>query len=246
MEKKDEIRKFGTGGFLTLKELGEKEFLEEIFPEKKDNRFIHAEHIYNRIWGKEGKLKRECAYKSSIDLRLGREVFLSTKKEPINIEKDDTAVTINPGEFALLQTLEKIYIPVYLMAFISVRYSYKKKGLINVSGFHVDPGYEGYITFSVYNAGPSSVVLRYGDSVFTIFFATLTQSVDVARRDVPEVLIKGYTNRIPSSDIEEIKGPPISLPQLDERLTKVESNLKWLIAILIAFFGAALAAIFAK
>ena len=49
----------------------------------------------------------------------------------------------------------------------------KFRGLVNVSGFHVDPGYRGQLTFSVFNAGPVPVHLKRGQPIFLIWYASL-------------------------------------------------------------------------
>ena len=46
-------------------------------------------------------------------------------------------------------------------------------GLVNVSGFHVDPGYKGRLKFAVYNAGGSDIKLTRGDAIFLIWFSEL-------------------------------------------------------------------------
>ena len=48
------------------------------------------------------------------------------------------------------------------MAFISIKAKLKFRGLVNVSGFHIDPGYRGKIIFAVFNAGPQPILLRRG------------------------------------------------------------------------------------
>lgn len=55
--------------------------------------------------------------------------------------------TIPKGQFALLITEEIVKVPNNALAFISFKAKYKYKGLINVSGFHVDPGWYGKLTF---------------------------------------------------------------------------------------------------
>jgi len=67
---------------------------------------------------------------------------------------------IPPGQFAYLLTEEVVRIPSSAMGFISLKFGVKGPGLINVSGFHVDPGYWGRLVFSVYNAGPSEARLQ--------------------------------------------------------------------------------------
>ena len=66
---------------------------------------------------------------------------------------DSGNITIPPGQFALLLTEETVKVPDQAIAFISMKAKWKFRGLVNVSGFHVDPGFEGRLKFSVYNAG---------------------------------------------------------------------------------------------
>lgn len=108
-------------------------------------------------------------------LSLGDEVFstdsTSRKKQVLTQPKEQ--ITINPGQFALLLTLETVRIPKNKIAFISIKASIKLKGLVNVSGFHVDPGFKGKLVFSVYNAGSSPVSLIRGEECFLIWFSDL-------------------------------------------------------------------------
>ena len=104
------------------------------------------------------------------ELALGNEVFRtdssSQKKE--FLDRDNEQVVINPGQFALLLTYEQVNIPIDKIAFISIKAGIKLKGLINVSGFHVDPGFSGKLVFSVYNAGSSQISLMKGNPCFLI------------------------------------------------------------------------------
>jgi dCTP deaminase len=109
------------------------------------------------------------------ELSLGNEVFRTDskdkKKEILKIDKEQ--VTINPGQFALLLTEETVNIPLDKIAFISIKAGIKLRGLINVSGFHVDPGFKGKLLFSVYNAGTSPISMEKGEPYFLIWFAEL-------------------------------------------------------------------------
>ena len=222
------VPEYPQGGFLTITDIGFR--AEELFP-------LHHREVEEIIWEKPRiKVKEEHGYKSSYDLHLGDEVAKSTKPEPMSLEKNNGVITIEPGEFALLHTYEKIHIPLDLMAFISLRFSVKKKGLINISGFHVDPGYNDHLVFSVYNAGSKPICLRYKDPIFMIFFATLTQPA-----------IRGYGSRpgksFKAGDIERLKGPALTLINLDDRLGKAEGQLKLLIALFITTLAAIIIAI---
>ena len=85
----------------------------------------------------------------------------------------DNLLRIRPGQFAFLMTLESVRVPEDALALISIRAGYKFKGLINVSGFHVDPGWDGKLLFSVYNAGPADVIVERGEPMFLIVYADL-------------------------------------------------------------------------
>lgn len=108
------------------------------------------------------------------ELALGDQVFL-TSDSPQEIRRiaEGGEIWIEPGQFALLLTEEYLKVPEHTIAFISIKAKMKWKGLVNVSGFHVDPGFQGKLLFSVYNAGSYRITLRRGEQYFPIWFAKL-------------------------------------------------------------------------
>lgn len=151
-----------------------------------------------------------------IDLRLGDEAFVSSQKGVQKLQGKDS-LTIEPGEFAFLLTLEHLELPLDLVGFISVKFTHKAKGLINVSGFHVDPGYKGHLIFSVYNAGPRPIMLRRGDAVFMIGLSKLTSKA-------PPRTGKGFTS-IEAEYGTFVMAPPVSVLQLDRRVAELDGRL---------------------
>jgi dCTP deaminase len=111
-------------------------------------------------------------------LRMG-EVYYRTGEREAGYEQKKTRLTakdcflIPPGQFAFLLSKETVKIPATAMAFISMRTGIKFQGLINVSGFHVDPGYDGKLIYAVYNASPSAIQICEGDPIFKIWFCDL-------------------------------------------------------------------------
>ena len=119
----------------------------------------------------------DCA---AYTLSIGPEVYVSPNDQTadpttVTIRKlsDGEAFTIPPGQFAFLLTEEVVSVPADALAFISIRAKTKFRGLVNVSGFHVDPGYCGQLTFAVFNAGPVPVHLKRGQPIFLIWYASL-------------------------------------------------------------------------
>lgn len=106
---------------------------------------------------------------SSIDcaaytLHVGDQVYVSpdyslsgAKERSKRQLKPGEAFAIPPGQFAFLLSDETVIVPDDALAFISIKARQKLAGMINISGFHVDPGYEGKLLFSVLNAGPRSL-----------------------------------------------------------------------------------------
>lgn len=137
--------------------------------------------LKNLIETSNGILDPESVDCAAITLTVGNEVYITpnSEKDPSvkQILTDEKPQFIIPtGQFALLLTAEVVKVPTTALAFISFKAKYKFKGLINVSGFHVDPGWKGKLTFSVYNAGPTSIVLEKGAPFALIWYADLDKS----------------------------------------------------------------------
>lgn len=170
------------------------------------------------------------------ELSLGSQVFQTDSKPRVvkNLIKDEK-IYIEPGQFALLLTEEYVKIPENRIAFISIKAGVKFKGLVNVSGFHVDPGFEGKLLFSVYNAGPSSIVLSQGTQYFPIWFAELNESQNYEGSHEKQV-------KIPDAPVEALSQGELASPNvLSKRIEEVKhlkTKIEW---VVIALFTAVIA-----
>lgn len=147
-------------------------------------------------------------------------------------------VVIPPGQFALLLTEEKVALPATVMGFISLKSDPKFRGLINVSGFHVDPGFSGRLIFSVYNAGPSAIHLDRGDRLFQLWIADLSgENLEQYQREK-----SGYAD-IPSDLISKVSRERHSLQALSDRVDGLSFQVRLYtsvaagIATALALFG---------
>ena len=180
--------------------------------------------------------------KSNYTLHIGKEVYITPNGDPSKLGKDRQILLsenqyfeIPPGQFAFLLTKERVCTPLNVLAFISVRATYKFKGLVNVSGFHVDPGYNGHLVFAVFNAGPTTVTLSEGAACFHIWFADLDGNSN-------KITKPGY-DRIPADLVSEISDTNVSLSSLNSELSKlnIKVNAFSIVAtLIIGLFGAAL------
>jgi dCTP deaminase len=139
-------------------------------------------------------------------LRMG-EVYYRTGEREAGYEQKKTPLTpgasflIPPGQFAFLLSKETVKIPASAMALISMRTGIKFQGLINVSGFHVDPGYEGKLIYAVYNASPSAIQICEGDPIFKIWFCDLDDTSNYlfngkGLTDISTDMMKGMNKEI--------------------------------------------------
>ncbi len=105
---------------------------------------------------------------------MGAEAYVTGEKAKQMLEEHDQVI-VPPGQFAQLITEEQVRIPADALALISIKSKFKFWGLINVSGFHVDPGFDGKLIFSVYNAGVQDIVITRTTRIFLIWFAAMDQ-----------------------------------------------------------------------
>jgi dCTP deaminase len=124
-----------------------------------------------------------------------------------------------------------VAIPRNAIAFISIKSSIKFRGLVNVSGFHVDPGFEGHLKYSVFNAGSEDVVLQRGEAAFPIWFCNLDRET--------EKYNGAHANQvgITSADASSLQGEIASPGSLKRRLDRVDRRLRFMqsqIAVLLA------------
>lgn len=173
----------------------------------------------------------DCA---SYQLSVGGEAFVTSDKlDPtaaaaklVTVLSDcapDNMLRIAPGQFAFILTEERVEVPRNAIAFISMRAKYKFKGLINVSGFHVDPGWKGNLLFSIYNAGPQAVIMKRGDPLFLIVYADLD-------RDSAEIYngkAKGQSS-IKSELLSDLTGQVFSPKVLQTRLNETNAHVRYL------------------
>lgn len=157
------------------------------------------------------------------ELVLGSEVFITNERTKRTLIPGEQ-VSIPPGQFALLLTREELNIPNDVIAFISVRYTIKRKGLINVSGFHVDPGYCGRLKFAVYNAGSKNIVVSSGQRVFMVWFSNLNEPTpDPYENKAAE------QNEITTEDVMALQGDVASPATLKEEIDELKRNFHGLL-----------------
>jgi dCTP deaminase len=155
------------------------------------------------------------------ELGLGPEAFLTSDPTATKlIVKDGEQLVLPPGQFGLLLTEETVTIPSNAIGFISIKAGIKFCGLVNVSGFHVDPGFSGRLMFSVYNAGSHNIVLERKQRLFLLWFA------DLDRPTEPYFGEHSNQGGISPKDVMQIQGDIASPGQLKKDVLELERRLE--------------------
>ena len=174
----------------------------------------------------------DCA---AYTLAIGPEVYVSpsdqtTDPNTVTIRKlsKGEAFTVPPGQFGYLLTEEVVSVPADALAFISIRAKTKFRGLVNVSGFHVDPGYCGQLTFAVFNAGPLPVHLRRGRPIFLIWYASLDRETTfkkdgATRKGIDPEVVTAIAGELQSFARLSKKIQDV-YDDLDERVHKIKNS----------------------
>jgi dCTP deaminase len=191
--------------------------------------FWSGETIRQRLSTLIDKPDVNCIDGAAYALKVGPEYYVS----PTEADSDrDTrtvktlgageAFTIPAGRFALVLTEEIVTAPKNALGFFSIRSRVKWKGLVNVSGFHIDPGFSGRLTIAVYNAGPTPIHLRRGDPEFLIWFADLdalaSEKYARSSNEVRTQISTGVLNQSP--------GESESVPGLSAKIHSVDKTLQ--------------------
>lgn len=123
---------------------------------------------------------------ASYDLRLGAgfkypkpSVELNTFSSPIEyISEDSDEFVLFPHHFVLGTTMEYIILPDNISAFVEGRSSVGRMGLFIQNAGWVDPGFEGQITFELFNASDTPILLTAGTRIAQLVFAEMTEACD--------------------------------------------------------------------
>jgi dCTP deaminase len=190
----------------------------------------------------ESRVKR-CAY----EMGIGAEAFITSEPGGSPQLGPTDKVVVPPGQCGLLVTHEVVTVPCDAIAFISIRAGVKFRGLVNVSGFHVDPGFKGPLKFAVYNAGSQPIVLDQEEPVFLIWYCDLDDPTADLYPERPQT-----KSIITSEDVMKIQGDVASPAELkkkidelkagyDQRILSIEKEQNivraLLIALIIVFLG---------
>jgi dCTP deaminase len=108
---------------------------------------------------------------ASLDVRMGEEAYAPESDTKLGGDM----IAIDPGQFLLGTTLDRIEMPSFLAAQLTGRSSIGRKGVIvHATAGWIDPGFNGQITLEMFNMSHETVWFEPGDRVAQLVFFPLT------------------------------------------------------------------------
>lgn len=159
---------------------------------------------------------------SSYDIRVGKKGIIGGEGVEINLQQNQT-LEIPPGAYAGIISYEKMNFPKNICARLGSKRALSYDGVILLTGSIVDPGYQGYLLFGLYNASQKKVHIRYGRKIWNIVFERL--GIEPQKEVQPEPnLVNG---NFPDAFMDKIASMDV-LPwmQISERVKQIENITK--------------------
>jgi deoxycytidine triphosphate deaminase len=122
-----------------------------------------------------------CLEETSYDIRIGRKAILGGKGQEFDLE--DEPLIIEAGSYAGVISFEKFALPTNIFGRIGSKRKFSYDGVILLTGSLIDPGYEGFLLFGLYNASTKKVVLPTKTKLCTVTFTQIEQSVEPVSAD---------------------------------------------------------------
>lgn len=129
--------------------------------------FVKARNLIERF---ERRLLKGASY----DLRLGPE--FSTGGAHKMLSETDPSCKLEPGQFILLTSYEKLDLPKNLVGRAGLMSKWAQAGLISLFSPQIDPGFKGLIVVPLFNGGNAPISLRVGEPMFTVEFIRTSRS----------------------------------------------------------------------
>lgn len=116
---------------------------------------------------------------ASIDVRIGGSFRIALEdgwSEQVWFSESAAGFyKLSQGVHILLDTMEYVKIPNYLMAEMWLKSSAGRKGLNTYKAGYIDPGFEGTVTFRLWNDLPKPVLIEPGMCVIQLVFREMSK-----------------------------------------------------------------------
>jgi dCTP deaminase len=142
---------------------------------------LNDRQIKDAVAGEDGIRIQPFAEKrlqpASYDLSVGDLAVSSTQKRVVDLSKE-RMLTVDPGDYAVLQTLENLEFDRSHAGRFGLRSKYARKGVVASVGPQVDPGFRGKLVLSVMNLSGRRVTFYHCEPFLTLEVHELAQPAE--------------------------------------------------------------------
>jgi dCTP deaminase len=93
--------------------------------------------------------------------------------------RTDQHITLQPGQSALISTVEKFTMPADVVGFVTNKSTWMRRGL-SLSMAVLEPGWIGHLSLRLYNHGVEAVQIIRGTGIAQIIFTPLDEPTEMA------------------------------------------------------------------
>jgi dCTP deaminase len=111
----------------------------------------------------------------SLDLLLGTDFTYPDQHN--RRENTHMPVHLEPGQFVLGATRERIKLPAHIVGFVCGKSTWARRGLVVESAGLVDPGFNGTLTLELANVSARTLVVFPGQAICQIYFEATDRRV---------------------------------------------------------------------
>lgn len=182
---------------------------------------------------------------AAYELSVGSLYSIAGKTHEIADTGSQDEIVIPPFEVVIIQTLERINLPRFLIARWNVRVRWAYKGLLWVGAAQVDPGFRGYLSCPLYNLSDKPVRLHFGEEIAVIDFVTTTPPTEKSKQYDPakrsRILFEDYEPNSLKSALATQAREKIEV--FERRINEIQSTVSNSVGIILTAIGVLVAAL---
>jgi deoxycytidine triphosphate deaminase len=182
---------------------------------------------------------------AAYELSVGCLYSIAGKTHELTDAGSQNEIVIPPFEVVIIQTLERLNLPTFLIARWNVRVRWAYKGLLWVGAAQVDPGFRGYLSCPLYNLSDKPVRLHYGEEIAVIDFVTTTPPTEKSRKYNPakrsRVLFEDYEPNSLKSALATQAREKIEV--FERRINEIQGTVSNSVGIIFTAIGVLVAAL---
>ena len=182
------------------------------------------------------------------DYRMQDQAYVLSDKQPW--------LSLQPHQMALVETLEDVRLPRFLIARWNLKVPKVYEGLLWVGALQVDPGWHGHLSCPIYNMSDREVRLKYRDELFVMDFVRTTPFRSESSKSYVQKAAVGQSGSVHTYDRVGLRSGPYELigkvESMENEVRQLEARFGTSLGILIALVtlivaaGAAFLAVSAK